>query len=880
MSYLSFPRLHFSGKYQADPSTVNNYAGNFDADTFQADYSQLKGDWGDSWNPNGTGSWRFEDCVVTMVVYEDGTSESDPDKDPVIGLPLINTNLRVAGKIVDLDTQQQMVSEIWGFQLSLGGPAGSFTGNFHATAFADVWIRKPGPPTNANFAAFYQSTLELINWKENGNSRFLRELSGRYEDNAPDQLSIKFNVDGHNSDNTTDDFTFGRVTGTIGAHRKEDPLHFVPGRVMVPSEGSKVNNAYAIVESSYLHIDLGNSLPTSTPGGPLADIGILSIGLKGAEVVPLANIMYADPAWYSRNAGIVSIKLNAINMKSISNTPIQITATAVDGKVTTLLLEDPSGDFLRVDQFVFRMNPGDTAAAKIYYYKFGMPQAAAIISLVRDTSFMTGPPLSFELGTPLEALKFPSKITTGEAGMAVLEFSTGDPGNPRRYIDGQLYGLGYSLGTEAPQPSSTFYPINILLFSGYEIPEEPNWLEHVQPILGQYAILYPVMKPIVDLNNYSSVLQKRYILHNVFNLPIENPNYMPVTRDLSEGKRAMIKKWLRNPVYMNLDSVDDIKQALQLAIELEHSTIPPYLTALYSIKPGLNTEVAGLIRSIVLEEMLHMALMCNLLISVGGSPLIGRRSFVPTYPTSLPGGLRMGLTVRLRRCSIEHLRECFMAIEEPEEIISIKRTDLISESLSDTRKYTIGWFYDEILAALTRLSSDESIKFSNVDKQVCEWSGTGTLFAIKSLEDAERAIMEIKDQGEGTSKDPNDNDKELAHYYKFAEIVEGRHLVKIGESYRFTGAPIAFEKDAVWPMVDDPTASIYPKGSRAQILNHQFNETYRALLGALHKTFNGEPTYIRDAIGVMFSMETIALQLMKTPSGLNDGTTAGPSFEI
>ena len=35
-------------------------------------------------------------------------------------------------------------------------------------------------------------------------------------------------------------------------------------------------------------------------------------------------------------------------------------------------------------------------------------------------------------------------------------------------------------------------------------PPQPNWLENVRPIFQQYADLYPVMRPIVDLGNYGS----------------------------------------------------------------------------------------------------------------------------------------------------------------------------------------------------------------------------------------------------------------------------------------------------------------------------------------------------------------------------------------
>ena len=47
-----------------------------------------------------------------------------------------------------------------------------------------------------------------------------------------------------------------------------------------------------------------------------------------------------------------------------------------------------------------------------------------------------------------------------------------------------------------------------------------------------------------------------------------------------------------------LDTIDDLRVALANAIKLEFSTIPPYLTALYTIKQGTNNEIASLIRGI------------------------------------------------------------------------------------------------------------------------------------------------------------------------------------------------------------------------------------------------------------------------------------------
>src|ERR1700761_6590374 len=123
---------------------------------------------------------------------------------------------------------------------------------------------------------------------------------------------------------------------------------------------------------------------------------------------------------------------------------------------------------------------------------------------------------------------------------------------------------------------------------------------------------------------------------------------------------------LRAELFSDLNgTVEGLRSALQSAIELEHSTIPPYLYALYSIKQRENAEIAALILSVVLEEMLHMALACNILNAVGGKPDMDKPSFIPKYPGHLPGSVQDELVVGLAPLSIDVVQKTFMGIEEP-----------------------------------------------------------------------------------------------------------------------------------------------------------------------------------------------------------------------
>jgi hypothetical protein len=138
MSYLSSPRLHFNGFFQADVSTINNDVRFYDSAQFKPQY-QMPSSSGVSpngaWQPEGTGTFRLVGCTITGG-WLDGAAVT-AEQDRVLGMALENSDQRVSGKLVDLDPQQQLVSEIWGMALRLtddGNPA-YFNGQYAVAAF-------------------------------------------------------------------------------------------------------------------------------------------------------------------------------------------------------------------------------------------------------------------------------------------------------------------------------------------------------------------------------------------------------------------------------------------------------------------------------------------------------------------------------------------------------------------------------------------------------------------------------------------------------------------------------------------------------------------------------------------------------------------------
>jgi rubrerythrin len=332
--------------------------------------------------------------------------------------------------------------------------------------------------------------------------------------------------------------------------------------------------------------------------------------------------------------------------------------------------------------------------------------------------------------------------------------------------------------------------------------------------------------------------------------------------------------------YNGIKTLKSLQEHLQTAIEIEHSTIPPYLCALYSIKDGTNQRSAAVIRSVVVEEMLHMIMAANILNAIGGEPKINSEKFIPHYPTSLPHS-NASFIVNLQKFSKATL-ETFLHIELPS----------TSAAPAQGQHYnTIGQFYKAVMEGIEYVNknTEGGIFKGEKSRQITAeqyYGSGGKLVAVYSIEDARTAIEEIVGQGEGidgTINDPDhqlfDEENEYAHYFKFNEIYR-EQLYRKGDSAQEppTGHKLEVDWDGVHNMKLNPKLSDYKTGSELWNKTNEFNITYMTLLDNIHKACNGQPELLMKGIALMYDLKYKALELMNTPAGAG-GFMAGPTFE-
>lgn len=330
---------------------------------------------------------------------------------------------------------------------------------------------------------------------------------------------------------------------------------------------------------------------------------------------------------------------------------------------------------------------------------------------------------------------------------------------------------------------------------------------------------------------------------------------------------------------------DRLREALKDAVRLELAIIPPYLTASLTLAgtgPG-PTYARSLIRDIVIEEMLHINLVCNIMNAIGAAPRLNTPDVVPRYPGPLPMAIA-GLDIHLERYSKSLVGGVFMKIEEPEIPVEIPVALSVLEEPPPPK--TIGEFYRAIASEIARLGS--ALFVGDPTKQVVlgRFDDPSEDIAVTDVQSALAAIDTIVRQGEGTPQSPRDLQSDIAHYYRFQELEKGMKLRDDPASPATVvfdpEQPIAIDDQAdVIAMVDDPQlVAIDPADAEAAQLSDECDRLYAEMLDSLQTGFNGQPGEVHVAINKMQQFNQTARTLLEQPltAGAGAGTFAGPRF--
>jgi len=338
------------------------------------------------------------------------------------------------------------------------------------------------------------------------------------------------------------------------------------------------------------------------------------------------------------------------------------------------------------------------------------------------------------------------------------------------------------------------------------------------------------------------------------------------------------------------------------AAELEHALMCEYLFAAFSLKrsvdEGLTHEQLAAVerwRSVILtvaqQEMLHLAIACNLLTSIGVSPHLSRPN-LPQPARHYPSGVRLEL-LPFGEQALRH----FLFLERPEGMdlndaeglaaiqnaIPVMGEDEIAPHLQEFR--TVGHLYRSIEAGFRHLADkmgEENLFIGPSGSQARgELFGWKQLGPIASVDDAVRAIEAIVEMGEGPRGDWRN-----AHFGRFLSVLS-EYLQML-----YTSPGLEVTRPVLPVLVRPPETgadvSLITDPVTARVAD-LCNVTYEALLHLLYRLMS----HIDESADQIGSLATVAVGIMKDviepladilstmPVGPEyPGRTAGATFEL
>ncbi len=558
MSYLNDARIAFRGRFLSDVSTNNNIPQNYAPGAPQRTL----------WNTLGGASFDLLDCAALIS----GAVDQD---DPVANCVVTGAVDRPSGKMVDVDPEWQMASELWGVRLRIadrGTGAVMLEGKVAVCAFRDLWARQLSAPVNGQqLGARFVSVLEGLTWGEGADaSPALRALQ---EETDADKLCIGLHTFGYFYNQQHPKYRTGSAMLHIGPWKTGEPdtalVHRRLNGATVQQTGQQPAAGtfdvtgdidFALTDDGRrLHLDLGHALRLADVEGwllgyrympePARGIVRLSIGLLPAgpvdtsTAVQFLDIPIPDSGWYRRTGGVLSVDIPTAHAAAAENTPFALFAQLPDGRLVVMARETEDGIFYRSDSFVRRLETGATAEVSLHARQFGRPLAGLQLHVAPNPSRIPG---------PLPTLITPAP--TDANGVTTLSMTGVDPGDPRAALalDGAVFNFGYGHklqpNGQADLAGTGLGGLDVIVVHArdpYPVPDTPSFTEHIFPIMSQYAQLYPIMSEhLFDLSDYTALVANRRALLLAFGRSIEDPNYMPVTRDLSDGRLETIVKWL------------------------------------------------------------------------------------------------------------------------------------------------------------------------------------------------------------------------------------------------------------------------------------------------------------------------------------------------
>lgn len=603
MSVLTPPRASFHGLVDWDPCTVNNYPAIYDEKTARPKPQPGIGwdhyvDWltdytGQAvragWNVYGAHGVDFQGVKFVGGVLAQGDSPSD---DPLLGREIAIrgeswTSATAGGRLVDVNSYGSHSSQIFFDRIVVGddeiGVTGQRTCRMYSRWFGTRNLGG-GLMIAGPVGVIWQCGLpkDRLEWGSKADSSpTLKALREAVEGDAGCQgLVVRFAAyrtlyyqtasykgvqlaDAKKlADAYKDGFKGGNpaqsvVTGSLGLWGEGELSSAPTERLLVPGRTRGVGPAAARLDRARrsVTLDMLALVPEDAEDDhlhkvDLGDLTLQAVGADGSTTTvgkPLPYDRY-DQTAYQASGGIVEVPLGEADPEAVAAGALQV----VSSKHGTIARERDPSLLAETDQRGRFVDEGEEAEVTLHVYEKGAPIAdgrAKVLVMQYDSDMQRGDIIAERAGGEGAGRPLDKLVLDVAGGKARFKLSARKPG---------ICYLVYTAFPADQWPDMTAAPD--WRSQGYTIvrampfdnalerntgDDELSWKFLYDNVLRAWDLVYPIMSVVRDLHD-KTVFDGMAEQVRVAISPeqFETCWYMPITRDLSAGKRKLILRYL------------------------------------------------------------------------------------------------------------------------------------------------------------------------------------------------------------------------------------------------------------------------------------------------------------------------------------------------
>jgi len=401
---------------------------------------------------------------------------------------------------------------------------------------------------------------------------------------------------------------YSHVVGTVGVWNKGELASVPGGRYLVPASpvapvGSSKTITFGAVAAevdytrSVISLDFGSAVPEIALAGTTAsdlvkaDFGSLTLGTLNPSFTPIADIEYVqyERSAYEATAGIIDIPFpgpeTAAQLQN-GQLAIQVQGQTIPSTVPDIrrpghatVVVSATGPLLALSEQIYTaqtdsrgiyLDEGGSREFQVSVLQAGAPAAGASVLVAKFDNNLSLIPttlpqfVNFTNGQQqiVTTSGIPTSVTVVVAdqnGIATVGIAAQSPGFP------VLGFFPFAIGSALPQPPATLFPpgpafyatVRVLPFDSsvpgqfidlWNSTHDPAqaWTFVYNNILYIYDMIFSVMLKYINLGSRDAVEKSAAAIAALIakDVAAESTMAMPITRDLSSGKRTTLQLWL------------------------------------------------------------------------------------------------------------------------------------------------------------------------------------------------------------------------------------------------------------------------------------------------------------------------------------------------